>query len=789
MIKPFLSLALILVSSLNLYSASKGGEMKHPDFTQGDEIPDGAEHDWNLGATGLRGWMYSDAMVTSDARQIKITKVAKGSPADGVVKVGDVVLGVNGALFSYDPRTEVGKALVASEGGDGVLGLICWRDGKKKLVELSLPVLGSYSATAPYDCAKSKKVFERGCEALAKRVASGERRRHPITRSLNGLALLASGDSKYLNLLKKEAQWAANLKDDGFKSWSYSYVLIFLSEYTMATGDKSVLPGLRRLALEAANGQSAAGSWGHKFVDQDGMLRGYGMMNSPGIPLTVGLVLAREAGVRDTVVSEAIEKSAKLVRFYHGKGAIPYGDHTPWMETHEDNGKCGSAAVLFDFLGEKEAANFFTKMSLASYGAERDGGHTGNFFNILWSMHGVALAGENATGAWMNEFGGWYSDLAREWDGDFVHQGPPSMRNDKYKGWDCTGLYLLHYAMPLKKIYLTGRKRRTVDAMDVSEARSVIEDGRGWTSKTKKSIYSDLSKKDLIERLGSWSPIVRDRAVRAFHKSKMGSGIVEEMVALLDSRDDNLRLGACQMLGKIRSADAVEPLRRCLKDDDLWIRVKAAEALASTGEAAMVALPELLEMLAKGPSKIDPRGMEQRYLNYALFDKMLKHSLDGVDRKLLHKAIIAGLKNDDGNSRGSVANIYKKLSYDEIKPLFPAIYAATEERAPSGVMFLAKVRMSGLELMAKHRMKEGIPLCFKVMDMEKWGKGNRISRCLNAIGQYGGAAKPLLPELRELGKYLEKQKDSGMVRSQRELFKKVMSKVESGVAPKLRSMK
>lgn len=85
--------------------------MALPDFTKGDSIPEGANHHWNLGATGLRGWMFSDKLVTSDARQISITKVDKGSPADGVLVVGDVILGVNGSLFSYDPRTEFSKAL------------------------------------------------------------------------------------------------------------------------------------------------------------------------------------------------------------------------------------------------------------------------------------------------------------------------------------------------------------------------------------------------------------------------------------------------------------------------------------------------------------------------------------------------------------------------------------------------------------------------------------------------------------------------------------------------------
>ena len=115
--------------------------------------------------------------------------------------------------------------------------------------------------------------------------------------------------------------------------------------------------------------------------------------------MTISLVLAREAGVADPEVGQAIEKSARLMRFYIGKGAVPYGDHHPWIETHEDNGKCGMAAVMFNLLDETKGAEFFSRMSVASHGAERDCGHTGNFFNILWSMPGVAQSGPHAAGA------------------------------------------------------------------------------------------------------------------------------------------------------------------------------------------------------------------------------------------------------------------------------------------------------------------------------------------------------------------------------------------------------
>ena len=74
-------------------AAGGGNPLTMPDFTRGDAIPEGATHDWNLGATGARGWMFSDRMVTSDARQISITRVDPGSPAHGVLAVGDVILG------------------------------------------------------------------------------------------------------------------------------------------------------------------------------------------------------------------------------------------------------------------------------------------------------------------------------------------------------------------------------------------------------------------------------------------------------------------------------------------------------------------------------------------------------------------------------------------------------------------------------------------------------------------------------------------------------------------------
>lgn len=790
--KPILTVFALL--TLPILAAPKA-TMEKPDFTKGDPIPAKATHDWTLGATGLRGWMYSNKLETSEARQIRITKVDKGSPADGKLAVGDVILGVGGKLFSYDPRTEFGKALTAAEAADGKLALTRWKDGKNEEVVLQLPVLGAYSKTAPYNCPKSAKIFQAGCEALAKRMVEDPNyvKQNAVPRALNALALLASGDPKYNEIIKREANWAKDFNADSMSTWYYGYVVAFLAEYKIATGDESVLPGLRRMAMQAATGQSNVGSWGHKFARPDGGLFGYGMMNAPGVPLTTSLVLAKKAGVDDPQMGIAIERSLKLLRFFQGKGSVPYGDHNPWIQNHDDNGKNGMAAVLFNLVGETEPAEYFSRMSLASHGNERDTGHTGNFWNMTWAMPGVAQSGPEATGAWMQEFGAWYYDLARRHDGAFPHQGPPAMEPDHTRGWDATGSYLLAYAMPLKKIYLTGKQASKVPQLSSKEAASIIADGRGWSNNNRNAAYDALSDADLLERLKSWSPVVRDRAAMAIARRKGNPPPIDALVALLESDKMYARYGACQTFIQLKAAaaPAIPALVKTLKDEDLWLRILAAEALAQMGASAKEALPEMLTMLARGESPKDPRGMEQRYLSYFIFGGMLRSiPVNEIDQNLLQKAIMAGLQNQDGRARGSISSVYDKLTYEQLKPLLPAIHEAIVKPAPSGEMFAGQVRVAGLKLFAKHKIAEGLPLCIPVMDIQSWGKQDRISGILSAIETYGAGAKPILPDLKKLEADLNSHGEAKNLKEIIDKLKSIIQKLEASTETvELRSMK
>lgn len=268
-----LILALIASSSL-LMAAGGGGKATIPDFTKGGTIPEQAKHDRNLGATGLRGWMFIHNLETSQARQIAVTQVAPGSPADGKLVVGDVILGVAGQRFSFDPRVEFGKALTIAESdaGKGKLTLSIWRGGKEEEVVLELKVLGNYSRTAAYDCPKSARILQEGCKALASRMQREDypKGQNAITRPLNALALLATGNPEYLPLIRRECEWASQQVSDS--AWWNSFPVMLLAEYKLATGDVSYCAGMNRIALEVAKGQSLVGSWGHNFALPNGLL-------------------------------------------------------------------------------------------------------------------------------------------------------------------------------------------------------------------------------------------------------------------------------------------------------------------------------------------------------------------------------------------------------------------------------------------------------------------------------------------------------------------------------------
>jgi sirohydrochlorin ferrochelatase len=314
--------------------------------------------------------------------------------------------------------------------------------------------------------------------------------------------------------------------------------------------------------------------------------------------------------------------------------------------------------------------------------------------------------------------------------------------------------------MPLRKIHFTGKKSGTVRQIDAATAQAILADGRGWNNKDRNSFYDALSDDQLLERLGNWSPVVRERAAMALGRRK--SVPVAALIEMLSAPTLEARYGACQGLIHLRgqAAPAVEALQTILAHDDLWLRIKAAEALASIGKPALPALPDILDRIARAPGEDDPRAMEQRYLCSAVFEKMLTDAkkLEGVDREQLRVAIARGLQNQDGHARGQVSRIYSRLTFEEIEPLLPAIREAIVKPAPSGEMFADEVRLAGLKLLSAHCVEDGVPaIADYVLTQNPWASQERIMQILPLFDSYGAHAQTALPKLREAAEYFEQR--------------------------------
>lgn len=405
----------------------------------------------NMGPTGAAAWMRG--------YHFQVMRIDQGSPAHGVLALGDVVTGADGIAFGpeADARITLGNAIGRAEASGEPLVLAVMRDGAAQTVAITLPALGAHAPGWPFDDAKSRTILSAACRSLldaqlpnGKIPTDGE-----MGSFLTGLLLLASGDSLYLDGARRAVYYVDSLdylKID-YNNWPMGYGGLLLAEYYLATGDESVLEKLTWIADELARGQMLCGSWGHKSPGA-----GYGALNQPGIVDAITLVLARECGI--DVDQQALDKALAFFSRYAELGSVPYGDHMPGGML-DDNGKNASAAVLMHLAGKDRESDAFSR-SVAMSGWMREDGHTGAFFSTVWGPLGASLAGPDALREFM-DYQGWFYNLSRTWKGDLLHlpyQEALTRFDDSgyvYFGGDfTTGGIGLTFALPQRRLRILG---------------------------------------------------------------------------------------------------------------------------------------------------------------------------------------------------------------------------------------------------------------------------------------------------------------------------------------------
>ena len=82
-------------------------------------------------------------------------------------------------------------------------------------------------------------------------------------------------------------------------------------------------------------------------------------------------------------------------------------------------------------------------------------------------------------------------------------------------------------------------------------------------------------------------------------------------------------------------------------------------------------------------------------------------------------------------------------------------------------------------------------LCIDVIALDQWNSGARISQCLKALGNYGGNAKPIWPQLKPIRERLVQGANKGNAKAKRQLqlLNETVAKIRNDKnPPKLRSL-
>jgi hypothetical protein len=421
---------LVLLSFVNPVSA-KIYEM-NPDLKSRGAYPT-----FSIGVTGLKVSVEKGLVVTVQGE-------VPGSPAVGKCNKGDVITGINGKSFSgNDPLVVLGEAVGRAEATDGKMQFAL-KNGKK--VQIIIPVLGRYSDTWPVHCDKSKKIIE---QARRQVLSSGVLDKNGLTDLLAGIFMLSTGREDDLAAVKPMVMRVAAKPIVGAGSnWPRGYQGILMAEYYLRTGDKRVLPGLKKLCDGAVDSQYLGG-WAHGGLAK-GQSMGYvqgGMMNPAGAPLLTALILAKECGV--DVQDPLFSKALRFFYRFAGHAAVPYGDHRPegWMSC---NGKNGMLAAGLHLLPNNpyHSAGQHLAMDMADSYRKVRAGHTGGGFDVIWRSMTAHLVPKDKVDHYRIHMKrlAWYYDLSRQPSGGFSMVG-----EKRYKDTTWGVGMALAYTAPLGK--------------------------------------------------------------------------------------------------------------------------------------------------------------------------------------------------------------------------------------------------------------------------------------------------------------------------------------------------
>jgi len=531
-----------------------------------------------IGATGIKARFYPGVV-------LKVEGFNEKSPADGKMKAGEIIAGVNGVeLKGIDPLVALGNALTAAEATDGrmVFDVKAGEKADARKVTVMIPVLGTYSDTCPLGCEKSKKIIKAAAEYYAydpgfrEKFFSEKSEDGGIPSALASLFLLSTGDDTYLPVVKAYfAGFPKDVSKIGDHTWNNGYNGIACAEYYLRTGDPQVLPILQYYCDNAKERQYFGCGWNHWGRDLSPDYVAGGLMNPAGCQVLTTLLLGKACGVR--VDEQTLLGALKYTYRFAGHGTVPYGDHRPEGGLGS-NGKDGMAAaamrVAMNAEGDTDrygqALQYLSMATLTSYpimimGHGDDGRGDGIWRGTASAyMLGCKPADYHAAMKRLR----WFHDLSRRPSGGIGMAG--------CQGFDDVGSGVgvaLAYTAPLKTLAITGAPRsKYAKTFKLPENIWGNEADLAFLSIENAKKFSDYGKEDPIEvPFYTFGNAYSDRSA-----ADLAGVPKQEMLKNVHHKRYMIRVQAAKAL---RITGAFDELEKLLGDSDPRMRRAALDGM------------------------------------------------------------------------------------------------------------------------------------------------------------------------------------------------------------------
>ena len=436
-------------------------------------------HDFPMGVLSATG------RLSDGDRAILIMDIGKdGTAARAGLNVGDRIISIAGKQPGpFSMKTDAGlrgpqEALAialqdACATSPHLLQLVVDREGTRVSLQATVPASIPFAKSFPRNCKKSQGYLA----GIAKHLVAIQRKDGSWQPGVGGdadvymsafcaLAVLANGEPEHrptieraIGFLQRKSIATINPADPkvGPKSWQTASSAILLAEYHLATGDKNVLPDLKKCCDLLAARVSKYGTMGHHFtVGYSG--GGLVIINTQA---HLAWALAEKCGYQ--VDQGSWDRSLKEIRGSIDKktGAVGYSSRAPWSP--DIAARTGAITAALAIAGqEPQLANQFAT-ALATYQGRMRHAHAMSSIGLIYGIAGIKLVNRQAHQQVMRQWAP-YLELCRNTVGSAVYfGGKRNYGGDQYLGLHPIGnaTVALMLASGGEKLFMHGGKRKS----------------------------------------------------------------------------------------------------------------------------------------------------------------------------------------------------------------------------------------------------------------------------------------------------------------------------------------